>query len=415
MGKRLRKYLVIFVIMCIVGNIINIKSSFAASSKVELSSSLSEVQVGDTIAVYITITSGSLIGDFEASLTYNDSLLEYQGGSSAISGGGGFLRVSDMGVTEGDVSRKYVIKFEALQPGISEIAFSGKTMVYDLDTGLEMSVSSNVLNIKISAKESASSNTSLKSLKINPAELTPAFDKNIFEYNTTVAYDTKRLIINALPEDSKATVSVSGNDDLKEGENKVIVSVIAQSGAVIEYTINVVKDNTPVTPPVSEITKIPQIPSQSVFEVVRMNDANYIIYSGKYQLIDITDETLIPAGYLKTKLIISGISIPAFYPEGKMDSEFLLIYAMNELGEKAFYQYDKVEKTLQRYVVKKAVIPDTANDPTLQDDDQINKYHANLTKAAITIALLSALSAALVLIIIRLFFKLKGYKEDDLE
>jgi hypothetical protein len=93
-----------------------------------------------------------------------------------------------------------------LEVGTCEIALSGSAMVYDSESGDAMSVSSNVLTINVKAAQTASSNAYLKSLKINPSVLSPEFNKNVFEYNTSVGYDTQNLIIDALPEDKKASV-----------------------------------------------------------------------------------------------------------------------------------------------------------------------------------------------------------------
>ncbi|MDF2944589.1 MAG: hypothetical protein K0S01_3447, partial [Herbinix sp.] len=236
MGNKLKKQIGVFILLFIAGGFVTAKPCLAASAEIEIASEASSITVGDNVYVYITITSNTLFSDFEANLTYDDNILEYQGGASVITGSSGFLKISDMGITEGSNTRKYTLKFEALQVGTSEISFSGPAMVSDFALEREMSVSSNVLTLEVKPTVTASSNANLKSLKINPSILEPIFDKNVFNYNVNVGYETENLIIDALPEDNKASVSISGNDFLKEGENKVIVTVLAESGDIIEYT-----------------------------------------------------------------------------------------------------------------------------------------------------------------------------------
>jgi hypothetical protein len=320
-----------------------------------------------------------------------------------------------MGITEGSTSRKYTLKFEAMQVGMCEISFSGRAMVYDYETGLEMSVSSNVLTLEVKAAETASSNANLKTFKVSPAEISPAFDKSILEYNANVGYETENLFINALPEDAKATVSISGNDLLKEGENKVIVTVLAESGDVIEYTINVFREYAPEEGTTSQEPVISPGASHGLFEVVEIEGEKYAVYSGKYKLIEPDSEVQIPNGYIKTRIIVSGISISAYSPENDLESEFLLIYAMNEFGEEGYYQYDRIEKTLQRYVTDNAIDYDNVDNTDTDDIVNSQEYRNNLNKAAIVIALLSALCVLLIIVMIRLFIRIKGYKEDDMD
>jgi hypothetical protein len=413
MIAKLRNYIPIVLLLFIAGGFFASKTCLAASAEVDITSDATEVTVGDDIAVYITIDSDTEFGNFEVNLVYDEYILEYTGGASVITGGNGFLKISDMGVSEASKSRKYALKFKALQVGSSQLSFDNRAMVYDYDTENEMSVSSNVLNIKVKAAETASTNAKLKSLVTSPAGLEPEFNTNTFEYNIKVGADTKNLIITALPEDEKSKVSISGNDSLEEGENKVIVTVLAESGDVIEYTINVDREKTSDDTSDGEDTDITDGMNNS-FEIMQNNGENYAVFSGIYKLVEPGSEVMIPAGYIKTQLIISDISITAYSPENNLSSNFLLIYAMNEAGEAGFYQYDKTEKTLQRFIPENSSVNNNS-DQNNTDDKNLKQYRSNLNKAGIVIALLSVVSVFLLFVIIRLFMKLKGYKEDELE
>ncbi|MDF2543999.1 MAG: hypothetical protein K0S47_3717 [Herbinix sp.] len=414
MKQRLKLYIGAILLCVIVGSIGGFRISKAASAGIEITAEGQDIVVGEDVIVNITIKSDELIGDFEAFLTYNEDILDYQTGSSVITGSSGYLKISDIEVSEGTNTRKYALKFEALKVGVCQISFSDRAMVYDFENEMEMSVSSNTLSVNVVAPKTASENAYLKSLKINPTKLTPAFDKNTFEYSTTVKNEVDKLIVSAVPEDEKATVSISGNNFLEVGENKVIVTVLAESGAVIEYTINTIREAAPELPDEEDETGI--IPSErhGSFDLVKENEQLYAIYEGKYQLVGPGTDVKIPDGYMKTKTIISDISIDVYALEDDLDNDFILIYAMNELGEAGFYQYDKVEKTLQRYIVNEKtpspVVTNPEDDNTMSDE----VYRSNLNKAAIVIALLSAFSILLIIILIRLFMKLKGFKEDDL-
>ncbi|MGB4661645.1 MAG: cadherin-like beta sandwich domain-containing protein [Mobilitalea sp.] len=415
MKNKMKRCIGMIMMLLIVGGFTYTTPCFAASAEVTISSDKAEVAVDEYVYVYLTITADSLFGDFEANLTYDDNVMEYQSGASVITGSSGFLKISDMGITEGSSTRKYTLKFKAIEVGSSEVSFSGRAMVYDFDAGNEMSVSSNVLVLNVKAPETASGNASLQSLKINPSELSPVFDKSIFEYKVAVGYETEQLIVNALPEDEKATVSITGNNQLAEGDNKIVVTVSAENGTKLEYTINLFRDYAPseTVTPGAEIT--PSI-SHGIFEVVRIGEEIYAIYSGRYTLIEPAAEVVVPTGYTKKNLIISGISITAYAPpESDITSEFFLVYAKNELGEEGFYKYDTIEKTMQRFVAENTISSTDAADYNAEAAQQIREYKANLNKAILLIVLISVICAFLILIIIRLFIKVKGIKSEDLE
>ncbi len=414
MKKQIIRYIVIFMMLLIAGGSIPPAVALAASAEVELTTDITEVKVGEEFFVYLTVSSDMEFGDFEAGLIYDDNILEYQGGTSKVKGGSGYLKISDREITNGSIKRKYTMKFDAIEVGICNISFSkgDQIMVYDIEDGDAMSVSSNTLTINVTAPETSSSNTSLKELQISPSSLTPEFDPAIYEYSTEVSYDTEKLVIVALPEDEKSTVTVMGNDKLSEGQNKITIQVLAESGAIIEYSINAVKEAEPtVTGPA--VTGPPEENVQNNFRVVREEGGKYAVYSGRYKLLEPDSSIVIPAGYKKTTLILSDISVAAFYPEEDLSSDFLLVYAQNELGEIGFYQYDKLEKTMQRYIPRRVTGIDSTADT--QEVLAVKEYETNLNRAAIVIALLCAACALLITLLIRAILKGRGYKEDDME
>lgn len=403
--KKLTKYLTIWLVLLLTGVILPARTCFAASAEVTIGADSAEITVGDQFFVYIYIDSAEEFGNFEANITYDTDILEYQEGASVISGGDGFLKISDMDVLNGDTARKYTLKFNALKAGYCDIAFSGRAIVYDLNQN-EMSVSRSGMTIHVKAPVTASTNANLKSLNINPSTLTPTFDPGITEYSAIVSYDTDTLIVTAIPEDTKATVSIKGNELLKEGENKVIVSVLAESGNIIEYNINVTKEAAPPETTPGAITAIPS-ETEDAFALLEQDGMIYAVYNGKYTILEPDSSVVIPEGYKKGSLILSGISVTAFLPIDNEESEFILLYAMNGQQETGFYQYDRIEKTMQRYIPDSLVINTSGDGP---EDESIleREYRGNMTKAVVVIALLAALSAIMTIITIRLLLKSKG-------
>lgn len=91
-----------------------------------------------------------------------------------------------------------------------------------------------------------SSNANLKSMILSVEGLSPAFAKNITNYSLNVGKNVNEIKVTASVEHSRATYSVSGNTNLKEGENVVKVKVTAEDGTVKTYTINVLKSDDPI-------------------------------------------------------------------------------------------------------------------------------------------------------------------------
>lgn len=388
---------------------IDTKTCRAASAEITISSDSAEIKAGDTFHVFIDIESDTVFGNFEANLTYDNSLIKYSGGPSVISGGNGFLSISDMNVSEGDSSRRYSLEFEALKVGKATIEFYGDIMVYDYDTDIEMPVSSNVFELEVSPAQNASKEARLKTMQVYPAGLNPEFDPNTYEYNLNVGNDTQQLVITAIPYDSKATVSISGNDFLNEGDNNVVVSVLSETGDIIEYKIKVYRE--PAVQDQAPDKSDDQTKLEDYFELTEEDGRTYALFASKYEIIEPADDVVIPEGYKPGSLTVSGITISAYIPEDNDQSEFVLIYARNEYGDKGFYKYDRIEKTLQRYVEDNMIISNNQK----ANNNGVTEDNGNMTKAVFVIILLCGICILMTFITVRMYIKLKGYKEDDLD
>ncbi len=380
----------------------------AAAAQISLSSDSEEIKVGDRFYVNINIEADTLIGNFEADLVYDESVIEYCGGASVISGSNGFLHISDMNALEGEYSRNYSMEFEALRVGKAKVEFYGRIMVYDYETDREMPVLSNVLELDVRPEESASKDARLKNLQIRPAGLNPNFDPDVFDYSLNVGNETRQLVITALPFEANSVVSISGNQLLNEGDNIVVVSVLSETGDIIEYKIKVYRE------PAAEqqAPDISDTPTgmEDYFDLIEDNGHIYAIFGGRYEIIEPDEGVSVPDGYKLGSLTISGITISAYVPENNAQSEYVLIYAQNEFGNKGFYRYDRIEKTLQRYFDNSLIINDQKpKNNGVQDDN------SSMTKAVFVIVLLCALCILMTFIAVRMFIKMKGYKDDDLD
>lgn len=100
--------------------------------------------------------------------------------------------------------------------------------------------------ININRKDTRSGNNNLRNLKLNNGSLEPGFSKGTTKYSVSVPYEVSSLKISADAEDSKAKVSISGNNNLvAEETTDVTVTVTAENGSQKTYTISVTRGKDP--------------------------------------------------------------------------------------------------------------------------------------------------------------------------
>lgn len=414
--KNIKCLVMILIISMGMGLVYSEKTVSAASASVNISADKTDPEKDQSITVKVNVKADSDISGVEIYFLYDEKVLEFQKSGKLINGGNGLLKLSDMDSSNIGRSKEYTIKFKAIGVGVSEVSVNEKAYVYDYEEGNEMSVSANRLSISVKSKNTASDNADLSVLKIDKGDLVPEFKKDVTEYSTEVENDVESLVINALAEDSKSTVDVSGNGKFAKGENKVVIRVKAESGKTKEYIIKV---NKRVESEVTE-TKEPDVNIDSDPED-RIEDFSVEIIEGKtfiknaysFEVVDVEDSSLVPAGYLKTKVILYGVSITAYTKENDLDNDFLLIYAINNFsGEKGFYQYDRVEKTMQRYQTGKSGTVSISGEEEAKIITS-EEYNSRLNQLSVIIAVLSSIIALLIIGIIRLFMKARGIKTDE--
>ncbi|MFU0826368.1 MAG: Cadherin-like domain-containing protein [Lachnoclostridium sp.] len=401
------------------------KKCFAESATITLSTDTQKPQVGDDIIVYLTISSDVKLGDFVAYITYDADVLEFKTDASFIAGGEGLLKLTDKNPAGQDTSRKYAIKFKAKTIGVSEIAIKDKPEVYEAESGNDMSVSSNSIKIEVKAAKSASDNANLKSLKVSPGKLSPDFDKDVTKYTVDLKYEDERIVISAVPEDENANVTIDGNEKLSVGNNKLRIKVKAESGHIKEYTITAVRqdkgtEDTKETNDGDTLddndkskeeynNKGDNFAQIGKLVLIREGDDLYIQNGYRYRVLEPTEEVQIPDGFTETSLILDSQKVTAFTPSDDLDSDFLLLYVMNENGETGFYQYDRKEETLQRYVKAageggKVVMP--------EELIRSEEYKDKLISMGILAGVLGSVCILLSVALIRVYLKKKDDKED---
>lgn len=137
-------------------------------------------------------------------------------------------------------------QFRAKQSGITSFSLQGDFYNQKQD---EIKIKINPMEVKIEDKvepkiveEEQNNTTNLAILRLDKEGITPQFSSNIKEYYLTVGKEVSFLEVTARPENKNAKMTITGNNNLKDGLNTINIKVNA-GNQITEYKIYVTKTN----------------------------------------------------------------------------------------------------------------------------------------------------------------------------
>lgn len=309
---------------------------FAGTAKIEFGDPT--VTRGKTIDLTLKVKSDGTtkLQNADITFTYDINMIEFVGPFSGTEaeGGAGQIRVTGKGSASTSKTLEYHVKFNALQSGetFTEIL---NAEVYDSNNDLVNITKQGKSKITIKPAKTSSKNANLKVLQITPGELDKDFDPTIVDYNTEVNADCDKLIINALPEDSDATVKITGNENFQVGNNRVVISVKASNNSTNkDYAIIVNKLDTGVTAGSTEIV-----------DGIKLIGREYRVTT-----MPIPDGEILE-GYTKGQASINNNNIEVLIANNDVSGppETFLCYGISEKQEIGWFRYDNSDGTIQRY------------------------------------------------------------------
>ena len=338
----------------------------AGSGILQLTSAANSVAKGDVLTVVCQITSEEAFVDTSFRISYDTKILEFVSGGAKVTGGDGMLQIASTGNSEETYKKTFSLQFKAKKRGTTVIAPDGAIQVTAKE-GNHFSMSSNQLTITVAKKGSTPTSASaqpttapqvtpepvlskenrLKSLKVSAIDFSPDFTPDGKEYTATVDANTDILYFTYISQDEKARVRIKGNEDLKVGENDVAVTVTAEDGSTNEYKIKVTKES-PAQTEEREKESSEDLPDVG-FSIRQSNGQIFLKNSYEFEVLNPDELDSIPSGYIQSTIELSGISVPAFTMEHDLDNNYLLLYLEGPSGDKALYQYDRTEQTIQKY------------------------------------------------------------------
>lgn len=470
----------------------------AASTQFSISLSSSSVSKGGSVTVTVSVSCSEALGAYSYCLSYDSSVLEYTSGDGY--GGGG--TISCAGYGDGNIkSASNSFTFSAISSGSSYVG-TGSSDVYTWGEE-SCSVSNAGATITVTAAgsgnnggdsttqaattqeqgsteagstesgestesteetseettEEMSDNCFLSSLQITPGELKPEFSKDVYSYETTVPGETTSLAINALPEDSKSSVSIDGNENFEPGKQAhVTIKVTAETGDTHIYDLTVNVEEIVDTRAVINVNGTDYYFSQDYSKISvpegfaqskeKFDGTDVILYTspngqikcayltdkdgknGAWYIIDLNAKTAVPLinvqsayknfiilepsdnvskpeGYSSFSYDFGGNTVTAYHVTE--NDEVILVYAMSPDSDPSWYRYDTVEKTFVRYNAD----PVTEKQEEAASDGSFFDQHKDkvLTICIIVVVVMFFLIIILACMLVRVIRK--GLPEDD--
>lgn len=470
----------------------------AASTQFSISLSSSSVSKGGSVTVTVSVSCSEALGAYSYCLSYDSSVLEYTSGDGY--GGGG--TISCAGYGDGNIkSASNSFTFSAIASGSSYVG-TGSSDVYTWGEE-SCSVSNAGATITVTAAgsgnnggdsttqaattqeqgsteagstesgestesteetseettEEMSDNCFLSSLQITPGELKPEFSKDVYSYETTVPGETTSLAINALPEDSKSSVSIDGNENFEPGKQAhVTIKVTAETGDTHIYDLTVNVEEIVDTRAVINVNGTDYYFSQDYSKISvpegfaqskeKFDGTDVILYTspngqikcayltdkdgknGAWYIIDLNAKTAVPLinvqsayknfiilepsdnvskpeGYSPFSYDFGGNTVTAYHVTE--NDEVILVYAMSPDSDPSWYRYDTVEKTFVRYNAD----PVTEKQEEAASDGSFFDQHKDkvLTICIIVVVVMFFLIIILACMLVRVIRK--GLPEDD--
>lgn len=230
---------IVLIIIVTLGLIIGFNGKVFASS-ISVSASKSSVEAGETFSVTITgndatgkinVSVGNGSGSQSVWLENNSQTISVTAGESGtvtISASG---EVSDNSGNDQNVSASKTVAIkEKIAPTENNNSNTGSSNNPDSTSNHS---STNTV------KPTKSNNANLSNLVVSPVDFKGFKASKTSGYSVTVENDVTEVKIKATAQDSKASIKVSGNEDLKEGANTVSITVTAEDGTQKTYKVTV--------------------------------------------------------------------------------------------------------------------------------------------------------------------------------
>lgn len=314
-------------------------------------------KVGETVEVTGVVRAGAPIGDADLNLTYDTEYLKFKSGDNVTESGSGQLVYSGKG-TGSETELRFQMQFDVLKEGTAKIEVSSYKAWLFSNEKLNCTPGSSAVTIaagdgttqtETNENQGSGESTGTK-VTVNGTEYT--FSENF----------------------SEAEIPVGFAEDTMEYEGAQRKVVKQQNGDVyLGYLVDA-----------QNAGKFFMYDSEAAafvpFEQITISETAAIT------LLSEREDVKLPKEYQETEITLNDQVFPAWRNVEK--SDYYILYAMNNQGEKTLYQYDSVDGTYQRF-----------DAPTVEEEKKADSFFGKVT-ASIEKYLNYVLLGAVVLFVI---------------
>ncbi len=332
--------------------------AFASDGRISFSDP--ETKVGDEFDVKCAArSSGANMGSIEIQLSYDSAFLRFVSGDGVTQDADGALTLSADG---GSAEQIFMVKFQALQEGSTQVTISGATIADANGAALTMDQGSSAITIGEGDPS-----------KIEESSTAAAAEDMQVEVNGVSYTLTDKFTDGDIPGGyERTTVNLDGQD------RQMVVN--ASSGVTLGYLIG--EDGT-----ASFFVFNEEDATFSPYAEIAISDMSSIVLMSSS-----SSQAALPEDYTEATLTLGEYEFPVWQSEN--DSGFYVLYAINNNGEEGYYRYDPAENTYQRYT------PEGSGDGSAADTSTLlGKIQKFLSDNIQKIVLFGGLGALLLLII----------------
>lgn len=271
-------------------------------------------KVGETVEVTGVVRAGAAIGDADLNLTYDTEYLKFKSGDNVTESGSGQLVYSGKG-TGSETELRFNMQFDVLKEGTAKIEVSSyKAWLYSDET--------------LNCTEGSSAVTIAAGDGTTPTDTTEGSTTDVkvtvngTEYTLSESFSEAEIPLGF----AEATMEYEG------AQRKVVKQQTAD--VYLAYLVDADNNGKFFLYDNDTSTFVP-------FEQINISDTAAIM------LLSERGDIKLPKEYQETEITLNDQTFPAW--RNAEESDYYILYAMNNQGEKSLYQYDSVDGTYQRF------------------------------------------------------------------
>ena len=275
--KRILTFVILFILI-----IINLPIYSLAENNLKINADKENINLNENFKIYVNV--GNInVASYTLNIYFDTTKVEYVSGSDNTN----VINNRIINIWYDETGGKNiknnqeiaVFEFKAKETGTASFYLSGELFdnnanrIQVNNSYTNISISEKNKNTKTSENINQTNNSMLKIMRLDKEGITPEFSPNIKEYYFTTDLSTNSLNITAIPEAENSKVSITGNENLKEGLNKILIEVTSSDNTSKSvYTINVTKtDNKEAANANLETLAIENVDLEPIFETNILN------------------------------------------------------------------------------------------------------------------------------------------------